>query len=182
VTVVWYYAPGFIAPDRFDLEQMERLTGFRFEILGDPGPMQIRLESGGEGQSAVFGTRKAQRPRFAVMDTDVQVLGRWADSGRPAFARKAEKGWTSVYVGAAPLTVDILRTLARDAGVSPWSDRADIVYATRDAAAVIATASGERTLAFPRSMRPVEGGGAPSMSHRVTMGFGDVRLFIAPEG
>jgi hypothetical protein len=181
VTVVWYYAPGFIAPDRFDLSQMERLTGFRFEILRDPGPMQIRVENPVEGGTRVFGTRKPQKPRFAVLDTDVQVLGRWDDNSRPAFVRKAEKGWTSVYVGAAPLTADVLRSLAKDAGVALWSDRPDIVYGTRDAVTVIATADGERTLTLPRAMRPVEGG-APSMSHRVTMAFGEVRLFITPQG
>jgi hypothetical protein len=180
-TVVWYYAPGFIGPDRFDLEQMERLTGFRFEILLDPGPLQIRLEKTGEGGTTVFGTRKPQKPRFAVLDTDVQVLGNWTDNSRPAFVRKAEKGWTSVYVGAAPLTADVLRSLAQDAGVALWSDRPDIVYGTRDAATVIATADGERTLTFPRAMRPVEGG-PPSTIHRLTMGFGDVRVFVAPQG
>jgi hypothetical protein len=180
VTVVWYYAPGYITPDRFDLGQMERLTGFHFEILREPGPMQIRVENPGAGGSTVFGTRKPQKPRFAVRDTDVEVLGRWIDSDRPAFARKVEKGWTSVYVGAAPLTVDVLRKLAKDAGISLWSDQADIVYATRDAVTVIATVAGERTLSFPTAMRSVEGGAALT-SHRVTMEFGEVRLFIAPE-
>jgi hypothetical protein len=179
-TVVWYYAPGFIAPDRFDPEQMERLTGFRFEILHDPGPMQIRVEKIDEIATITFGTKKPQKPRFAVLDSDVQVLGRWIDNERPAFVRKAQKGWTSVYVGAAPLTAEILRRIAREAGVVLWSDRPDIVYGTRDAATVIATAAGERTLSFPNAMRPVEGG-APSSIHRVTMEFGDVRMFIAPE-
>ncbi len=180
VTVVWYYAPGYITPDRFDLGQMERLTGFHFEILREPGPMQIRVENPGVGGSTVFGTRKPQKPRFAVRDTNVEVLGRWVDSDRPAFARKAEKGWTSIYVGAAPLTVEVLRKIAKDAGVSLWSDQSDIVYATRDAVTVIATVAGERTLSFPTAMRPVEGGAA-STSHHVTMEFGEVRIFITPE-
>jgi hypothetical protein len=179
-TVVWYYAPGYIAPDRFDLEQMQRLTGFQFEILQQSGPMQIRLERTGEAGTTLFGTRKAQKPRFTVLDADVEVLGRWIDNDRPAFARKAQKGWISVYVGAAPMTADVLRRLAQDAGVSLWSDRQDIVYATIDAATVIATAAGERTLTFPRAMRPVDGGEL-SRIHRVTMEFGEVRLFVAPE-
>jgi hypothetical protein len=181
VTVVWYYAPGYITPDRFDLEQMQRLTGFRFEILRESGPMQIRLEKPGEGGTTIFGTRKPQKPRFAVLDTDVEVLGRWTDNSRPAFVRKAQQGWTSLYAGAAPLTADVLRSLAQDAGVSLWSDRSDIVYATRDAVTVIATADGERTLTLPHVMRPVEGG-EPSKTHRVTMSFGEVRIFVTPQG
>jgi hypothetical protein len=131
--------------------------------------------------ATVFGTRKGQKPRFAALDTDVQVLGRWIDNNRPAFVRKAYQGWTSVYVGAGPLTADVLRWMARDAGVALWSDRPDIVYGTRGAATVIATSAGERTLTFPRAMRAVEGG-APSAMHRVAMEFGDVRMFITPEG
>jgi len=177
VTAVWYYAPGYITPQRFDREQMERLSGFRFELLRDPGPMQIRIA--GEGSAALFGTRKPQSPRFVVTDTDVEILGRWVDNERPAFARKQRNGWTSVYVGAAPLTVDILRSLATQAGVPLWSDRPDIVYAMRDAATVIATAAGQRTLTFPDPMRPAEGG-EPSKVHKVTMDFGEVRVFVAP--
>jgi hypothetical protein len=143
--------------------------------------MQIRLEKTGEEGTTIFGTRKPQKPRFAVLDTDVEVLGKWVDNSRPAFVRKAEKGWTSVYVGAAPLTADVLRSLAQDAGVALWSDRPDIVYGTCDAATVIATVDGERTLTFPHTLRPVEGG-APSRIHKVTMGFGDVRLFVTPQG
>jgi hypothetical protein len=178
-TVVWYYAPGYIAPERFDREQMERLTGFRFEVLRDPGPMQIRAEGAAEGNAALFGTRKPQSPRFVVLDDDAEVLGRWTDNRRPAFARKVRKGWTSVYVGAAPITVEILRRLAREAGVPLWSDRPDIVYATRDSATVIATDAGDRTLNFPMEVRP-ETGGEPSIVHHVTMEFGEVRVFLAP--
>jgi hypothetical protein len=179
-TVVWYYAPGFITPDRWDLEQMERLTGFRYSILRTAGPMQIRMEGSGEGRTTVLGTKKPQRPRFAVTTADAEILGRWVDTGAPAFVRRPYRGWTSVYVGAAPLTADVVRRLAVDAGVPLWSDRPDIVYATRDALTVIATARGERVLTLPRPLRPVEGGEASAM-HRLTMEFGDVRVFLAPE-
>jgi hypothetical protein len=180
VTVVWTYAPGFVSPEKLDLKQMERLTGFSFEILREPGTMQIRREGQVEGNAALFGTRKSQKPRFVVLDSDVEILGRWEDNHRVAFARKPQKGWTSVYVGAGPMTVDILRGLAKDAHVPLWSDRTDVVYATRDAATVIATSGGERTLTFPRAMRSVDGGD-PSPVHRVTMKFGEVRVFVAPE-
>lgn len=180
VTVVWHYAPGYITPDKLDLAQMEMLTGLRFAMLQDPGPMQIRVEKAVEGGTAMFGTKKPQRPRFAVLDTDVEILGRWGDNNRPAFVRKSGDGWNSVYVGAGPMTADVLRSLASDAGVALWSDREDIIYSTRDAATVIATAAGERTLTFPRAMSPVEGG-APSLTHRVSMEFGDVRVYVTPE-
>jgi hypothetical protein len=178
-TVVWSYAPGYISPQRFDLQQMERLTGFTFSVLQDPGPMQIRLEHAAEDGETIFGTRKPQKPRFAVLDTDVAVLGRWVDNGQAAFARKQRSGWTSIYVGAGPITVHTLRRLATEAGVPLWSDRPDIVYAIRDAVTVIATSAGKRTLTFPAAMRAVEGGEA-SKTHALTMEFGEVRVFVTP--
>ena len=178
VTVVWYYAPGYVAPDRLASDQMERLTGFRFSVLPDPGPMQMRIEGMQGVSTSVIGVSKNQHPRFAVEGNDLEIFGRWLDNGRVAFARRKSRGWTSVYAGTAPLTADILRKLASDAGVPLWSDRHDIVYASRDAAAVIATEEGKRTLRFPRSMRPMEGG-ASSSEHAVTMAFGDVRVFLA---
>ena len=39
--VVWFYAPGFVSPDKLNLAQMERLTGFRFKVLTEPGQMLI---------------------------------------------------------------------------------------------------------------------------------------------
>jgi beta-galactosidase len=180
-TVVWYYAPGYITPEKLDLEQMQRLTGFKFEMLPDPGPMQIRTVATADGRSTVFGTKKHQKPRFAVLDKDVKVLGHWVDNNRPAFVKKAEKGWTSIYVGAAPMTAEMLRVLLQEAGVGLWSNQADIVYATKDAAAVIATVAGDRTLTFPKPMVSVEKGGEASQVHKVMMEFGETRVFIAPE-
>jgi hypothetical protein len=76
--------------------------------------------------------------------------------------------------------VEILRRLALKAGVPLWSDRPDIVYASRDSATVIATDAGDRTLTFPVALQPATGG-EPSKIHRVKMQFGEVRVFLAPE-
>ncbi|HUI11665.1 MAG TPA: hypothetical protein VL221_15125 [Bacteroidota bacterium] len=179
VTVVWYYAPGFIAPGGFAPEHMERLTGFRFSVLPDPGPMQVHVEAMSGVVPKIIGTSKHQHPRFALEGDDMEVFGRWVDNGRPAFARRPCRGWTSIYTGTAPLTSDILRRIAADAGAAIWSDRHDIVYATRDAAAVIATGEGERTLRFPKAMQSVDGRAA-SREHTMTMAFGDVHVFVAP--
>ncbi|HEX9007477.1 MAG TPA: hypothetical protein VF889_09295, partial [Bacteroidota bacterium] len=40
-TVVWFYAPGYIGPTKFEPAQMEELTGFAFRRLDSPGPMMI---------------------------------------------------------------------------------------------------------------------------------------------
>lgn len=181
VTVVWVYAPGFITPDRLDLSQMERLTGVDHEILDEPGPMMIRTRMQGEEIPTRFGVDEEHHPRFAVADDGAEPLGVWMDRDEGAFVRTERDGWTSVYVGTAPLPVALLRWLAREAEVSLWSSTPDVVYGTEDAAMVVATEAGPRTLDFHEPMTPV-GSSLAQESHRVTMGVGEVRLFTAAEG
>jgi len=173
-TVVWFYAPGFVSPDALELQQMERLTGFRFKIIEKPGPMLIRCQNGNTEWS--FGTRQKRFPRFAVVDDNSQPLGYWADGDGVAFARKEVDGWKSVYVGAAPLPVEVLRWLAKKSGAELWSTRPDIVRAAEDVAMLVATEPGERKLLLPRSMKQ-PGSKFLSKEHHLKLDSGDVRIF-----
>ncbi len=179
-TVVWFYAPGFLRPDKFDLHRMEELTGFTFRIIEEPGPMMIRSEinTTGENLTIRFGVKKHYFPRFSVIDKKSMALGYWDDRDEVAFARKEFEGSNSIYVGTAPFPVEILRWLAVNAGVDLWSTQSDIINATRDAVSMVATESGERVLRLPKPMASVSGG--PVLAeHHLTMDFGEVRLFSA---
>ncbi len=179
-TAVWFYAPGFITWDRLDVKQMEQLTGFVFTAVDTPGTMlidsQIPSLTGTHKQS--FGVDEDHFPRFVVREGQGEVFGHWADGRGAAFAVREYEGYTSVYVGTAPLPVEILRILASRAGARLWSDRPDIIKASRDAAMIVATAAGKRTLSLPRPMAPVTGGEV-LQKHKLELSYGDVRLFSA---
>ena len=177
-TVVWYYAPGYVSPEKLDLPQMQKLTGMQFEVLTSPGPMMINTLFTLPKMANAFGLSDEKYPRFVVTDPDAEVFGRWADNDQPAFAIKEHQGWTSVYTGTAPLPVDILRWMADRAKVRLWSDQADIVYATEDAAMIVATRAGERTLFLPKAMAEIEGGPA-ARTHKLDLDFGEVKIFLA---
>lgn len=226
MTVVWFYAPGYIAPDSLNPARMEDLTGFRFHRIDEPGPMLIQMvedserekkirdgdresvwhqvkgldgpgENGMEGWGGVdvFGTSQPQWPRFVINDPAAQILGLWQDGIGPAFAVKEVEGFTSVYVGAAPLPPSILRTLAQQAGVSLWSSKPDIVVASNDATMFVATSNGERTFTLPQPMREVPLVSGKDQVHQccedlsgpvgcigakftLALKFGDVRFFF----
>jgi len=180
-TVVWYYAPGFITPDRLNLAQMEQLTGFTYDVLETPGPMMIhgRMKGSGADVDMSFGVNESHYPRFVVKEKGVEILGEWSDGVGTAFAVKAHEGYTSVYVGTAPLPVQLLRLLAERAGVRMWSSMNDIIYATEDAAMIVATQSGARTLTLPKPMISMDGG-SPSRVHNLQMDTGDVGIFLTP--
>jgi len=177
-TVVWYYAPGFITSDKLDLEQMQDLTGFRFKLLKEPGPMMIRGNIREEKYRIRlrFGVDANHHPRFAVIGDDSKSLGLWQDMDEVAFAMKEHEGYKSVYVGSAPLPSLILRWLAEQAEVSLWSSEPDIVRATEDAAMIVATEEGARKLTLHKLMADVNGGMA-QREHLLNMDFGEVKLF-----
>jgi hypothetical protein len=178
-TVVWFYAPGFLTPDRQDPALMARLTGFTFRANATTGPMMIDSDVPSPQGSVTrrFGLSASHGPRFIVTSPDCEVLGRWIDGGDPAFARKQMDGWTSVYVGAAPVPVEILRALASAAGVRLWSSQPDIVRATEDAVMLVATSPGERVLTLARPMQDARGG-PTAAAHTISAEMGDVRVFV----
>jgi hypothetical protein len=175
-TVLWYYAPGFVGSARLNLRQMEQLTGFQFSVLEEPGPMMIRSEHA-EDNDLAFGVDENHYPRFVVRSSDVESLGEWVDGVGVAFARREYEGYNSVYVGSAPVPVQLLRRLAQEGGVRLWSTRNDIVCATHDAAMIVATEQGPRTLTLPRPMVPVRGGEA-RLQHALELEYGEVRVFV----
>ncbi|HLP14964.1 MAG TPA: hypothetical protein VK470_01825 [Bacteroidota bacterium] len=179
-TVVWLYAPGFVTSTRFDLSQMERLTGFRFAINDTPGSLAIRTIENKIGIPAgmTFGLKKHYAPRFIVKDSpSVRACGYWNDSSDAiAFAETDRDGWRSIYLGAAPAPVEILRPIALRAGARMWSSRPDVVRATEDSMMIVASSDGERTVEFPRPLAPAEGG-AESARHTIAMKFGEVKIF-----
>jgi len=181
ITVVWFYAPGFVTPDKLDLVQMERLTGFKFNLLEKPGTMLINCSTIKDAQSqpVSFGVNEKRNPRFAVTNQDAEVLGMWADGQGVAFARKKMDGWQSIYVGTAPLPVEVLRHLATAAGVRLWSSEPDNVMATKNLALVVASSAGPRTISLPHPMAPLEGGEQKN-SHEITAAPGDVTIFTTP--
>ena len=124
--------------------------------------------------------KKPHYPRFAVIegeDKGIRVHGRWADNSKVAFASREHNGFTSYYAGAGPLPVEVLRWIAAKAGVSMWSSKPDNVRASKGAAMVVAADSGERIVRFPQPMAAA-GGGAAKQEHRLTMEFGEVRIFV----
>jgi hypothetical protein len=124
--------------------------------------------------------KKPHYPRFAVLqgeDKSIRIHGRWTDNNEIAFASKECNGFTSYYVGAGPLPVEVVRWIATKAGVRMWSTRTDNVRATKGAAMIVATESGERVVRFPQALAPVEGGTAKK-EHWLSMELGEVRVFV----
>lgn len=175
-TVVWYYAPGFVSPNKLDLQQMERLTGFQFQINEAPNSLLIQADlPGEEGGQITFGVNEKRSPRFIPQNGE--ILGHWADDNTPAFARLNTNGYTSIYVGTAPLPQQVLRWLTHQSGAALWSSQPDIVMASQDTAMLVATSNGNRTLTLPSPLTPTHQN-SPQKVFDLTLEYGEVTHFI----
>ncbi|NIA30205.1 MAG: hypothetical protein GWP06_09870, partial [Actinobacteria bacterium] len=175
--VVWFYAPGFVSPDKLDSGQMERLTGFRFKVLTDPGPMLTDAAVPNTEIGLRFGTATPQFPRFEIIDGADEIWGTWSDRKSPAMGITRRNGWNSVYVGSAPLPIPLLKLLAKKAGIRLWSDETDIVYASEDMAMVVASETRRGTVHLHKPMLYVQSG-IRAQIHSINMKRGDVYLFV----
>jgi hypothetical protein len=157
-TALWIYAPGFIK-DLPGLENMEELTGIRFGLGEQPWGPLIHITDFGHpitrdlGRDTAWGTNSKLAPIFHVDDPDARVLGEVVYSQgncRPGFAAKELPAWRSVYSAAPNLPADVLRAIARWAGVHIYNDDGDVLYANRSFLGVHTLAGGERTIRLPR--------------------------------
>lgn len=180
-TVVWFYAPGLVSDDGLQVERMRSLCGFDLEMQREPGRFLISVEPAlREAVEYRFGVDEERAPRFAVNDLQAEILGRWTDSGGAALAWKEMDGWTSVYSGAAPIPVRLLRHLVRKAGCHLWSSEPDQVVASRDLVMVTASSPGHRTITLPRTMYSLESGNRAARFH-LNLDEGEVRFFGAEQ-
>ena len=96
------------------------------------------------------------RPTIYAADKKAMVLGYLTGVPEPGLVVKPQEAWTSVYSSAGPLSPQLVRNLARFAGVHLYVDTDDVVYANRSFLAISTNAGGQRTIRLPRACDVVE--------------------------
>jgi len=157
-TALWIYAPGYLKEGPA-LENMEELTGLHFGLGEQPwGPLVHVTDfehplTKGLSQDLFWGTNAKLAPLFYVDDPAARVLGEVVYSQgncRPGFAVKEFAGWKSVWSAAPNIPANVLRNIARWAGVHIYSDAGDVLYANKGLLGVHTVAGGERVFRLPR--------------------------------
>jgi hypothetical protein len=148
-TLLWFYAPGFVAPDGLSLARMHALTGLEFEQVQE-GTLQVFLEKGTFANSPdCFGFPVSQSPVFVPTDVQARVWGRSA-LGRPAFVQRKHDRWRSVYCLAPVVPAAVLREVFRAAGVHIYCDTVDNLSANASWVSLHAAAGGRKTIRLPK--------------------------------
>ncbi len=146
---LWCYAPGYFDEWQASPEAMRRLTGFRLEPVSPekawatPTALGERL-----GLTAAFGLDRAVRPLFAATDAGPQeVLATYPD-GSAAIALRLSDDGLSVFVGVPGLSSELLRLVARQAGVHLYTDVDCNVWANGPFLVLHAPADGDYSVDF----------------------------------
>ena len=185
-TALWIYAPGLINPDcspKLSVSHMEELTGFDFDfkrgtfhprivITGPRHPLTEGLRRDiwfGQPRRPIFGSFETRTkgqlfelspsltdPLFFLAEESQVSGGRFFPTGLGAIGETEHSGYRSVYVGAKYLQAELVRSVARRAGVHIYSESDDVFYADDSFAAIHAGSSGMKTLRFPLPVDPYE--------------------------
>lgn len=173
---VWLYAPGFADPaaeQKMSLSHMEELTGMKmamdeqcydanFRWDGESHPISASLD-----KRMLFGNLTEKRkvnmnptpttyrdtylyPVFYSADESATHIAHFASSGYPAVSVKECDGYTSVFYGSKTINEDVIREMARFAGVHVFCDSNDVTYVGANYITFHASSSGKKILRFSK--------------------------------
>jgi len=95
-------------------------------------------------------------PVFCPASEGVQVEATWEGTDWPALVTKTSNDWTSVYSATPLLSPELVKRIARRAGVAVRVDGTEPSFVTRNLVCVHAAVDRTETLHFPEPMRVVD--------------------------
>lgn len=173
--VLWVYAPGYIDDQSVSLANMQAATGIQFgkadvrdelnvRLTQMEHPITAGLELGlrygtGVNREQYLRAPKIQylpdtrvSPAFYADDRGAIVLGVAESTGKPGLTVKSFEGWHSVYSAAPVLSWQVMRNIARWAGVHLYSEQGDMVWGNNSFLVVYAQEAGRRIIRFAEAV------------------------------
>ena len=172
-TVLYLYAPGLMKADKTQIEYNVKncsFSGFKFKLDESKHDLSIKLKSGnvaGYFRNKIYGgfttpqkpksiRREKFSPRLIVKpQPGVKILGHYADDGAIAFASKKQANFISVFWGSTCLNAEVLRKIAKNAGVNIYADYKAVVYANNNFMSIHVPEAGKRTIKLPRRVEQI---------------------------
>jgi hypothetical protein len=139
-TLVWFYAPGLYKGKKPSLDNMEKLTGFKFSKTAQFLPFQANVS--GKNTLSEFGldriassaqgSKELINPRFYLQGlNESQILARYKN-GETAAGMIKFPSWTSIYFGIAPISSTTIQAIARYSKIKIFAASGDAVYFGKD--------------------------------------------------
>ncbi|HOZ46658.1 MAG TPA: beta-galactosidase [Candidatus Hydrogenedentes bacterium] len=163
--VLWCYAPGFVHDGTANVGHMEALTGMRFGMRLDPMAPRTNLTNlasplTAECRSGTFGVEYAFAPLFFLNDDAAKPLGVYAASGQVSLGLKRVGEATAVFCGSNKVPTELLRGIAKAAGVHVYCNSGDPFEANERFLTLHSSSDGNKTfrLKEPADVVDVFGG------------------------
>jgi hypothetical protein len=185
-TAVWFFAPGYLDPERGPVgpEAMEALTGLRLAPLAAPVPDTVSPVAGAPlcaGMTKPFGGGfEGLRPQLAAAARPrVEAIAIYP-SGELAAAATDAPGYRSVFISSLGVPPELLRNIARRAGVHVYCDSNDAIEGDGHFLAISATSEGVKTIRLARAARLLDALTGAQIGHgrevRLRLRLGEARL------
>ncbi len=137
VTRIWCHAPGYIKPSGFSIDGIKEVTGFKVKKIDLPSAEAApNAEGKALGIENPWGPKTPITPLFSVIpEKGDQVLASFSD-GSPALVIRKSKNGTDVFLAAPAVTPELIRALARIAGVHLYTEENAAVWANSEMASI----------------------------------------------
>ncbi len=159
-TLVWFYAPGYIAGD-LDVARISELTGMDFREIDEMRPWIIEPDAAHPWLADIPAGENRQPgidigPVFAPEREGIEVLGTWQGTDLPGLAVRRFDEWTSVWSAGPLLSPTLVKRICRDAGVRVRVDGVEPSYVSRNLIALHAAVTRTETLRFEEPTRVID--------------------------
>jgi hypothetical protein len=160
-TLLFTYANGLFIDNKQSIDYMQTLTGFKF-VKTDKfiTNTHIKINSNhtmvSEFPDKTFGSADLGIEEIYVDDSNVTALG-FNDNSNCVFALNENIDWKSIYCQATDFDPNILREIAKFAGVHIYNDFSDTFYSNKSYITIHASQTGVRTLKFEKPVNLFDG-------------------------
>ncbi|MEM1581712.1 MAG: hypothetical protein QXK89_04265 [Candidatus Bathyarchaeia archaeon] len=180
--VVWIWAPNFIMNDRMSATNISDLTGINvnyentearlhIDIINYAHPITRNLQKGtcfGPEISRWHTTLFTESgfieddpnftigPIFYADDPEALILGKISVNDKPGLTIKEFGDWVSIHSSAPMISKDIIRNIAKFAGVHIYVESGDLVYSNKHFLCVYPRLGGKKVINLPEAKTVVD--------------------------
>lgn len=159
-TLLWMYAPGYIAED-LDVARISELTGFDFIESDEMRPWAVTLDPQHPWAQGIGAGEDPQPgidigPVFLPAASGAEVVGTWQGSDLPGLVVRHFDDWTSVYSATPILSPTLLKRIMAEAGVPIRVDGTEPSYVDRNLIGLHTAVTRTERLHFDRPTRVID--------------------------
>jgi len=172
---VWIWAPGLIVDDCMSIDNIVDLTGIDVSYENDKAHLHIDITNYDHPitknlpKGTCFGPEISRwhtvlfkesgfieddptftiGPIFYSKDPDALTLGKLSLNGEAGFVIKEFEDWTSIYVSVPMISKNVLRNIAKYAGVHIYVESGELVYGNKHFLCIYPRVGGKKTVNLP---------------------------------